>query len=225
MTSTARGSGRRYDASGRQAAADERRRRVVDAAHRLFLEQGYGETSIGQIAEAARVSAPTVYAAFESKAGILARVVDVAVAGDYAAVDSGDQPLARDRYADESSLADPDLPTRLAAMAHFARLAHERSAPVLRLAESVAGADPAIARLVDSLVAALREDIDLSVSALPADRLRPELDHEVAGAIVFLLLGWRTFDSLTRERGWSPEEYERHVAATLVHALLPDSAD
>src|SRR4051794_11593353 len=83
---------RRYDASGRQAEADERRRRVVEAGRELFLEQGYGATSIKAIAEAAGVSAPTVYAQFESKAGILARIVDVALAGDHE--ESG---LARER--------------------------------------------------------------------------------------------------------------------------------
>src|SRR5688572_3163955 len=83
---------RRYDASRRQADAAERRARIVEVARHLFLTQGYGATSIAAIAEAADVSTPTVYAQFESKAGILARMVGVAVAGDF-----DDAGLARER--------------------------------------------------------------------------------------------------------------------------------
>jgi AcrR family transcriptional regulator len=72
---TARGR-RSYDASRRQADAVERRRRVVDAAHDLFLTEGYGATSINEIARAADVSPQMIYASFGSKAGILAKLAD-----------------------------------------------------------------------------------------------------------------------------------------------------
>ena len=87
-------SGRRtYDASRRQAEAVERRRRVIDAAHDLFLTDGYGATSINEIARAADVSPQMIYASFGSKAGILAKLTDVVVAGDDAALHGDDGPL------------------------------------------------------------------------------------------------------------------------------------
>ncbi len=56
-------------------------RRIVDAAHRLFVEQGYGPTTMAAAAAAAGVSAQTVYNAFGSKPALLKRVYDI-VLGD-----------------------------------------------------------------------------------------------------------------------------------------------
>ena len=74
---------RAYDGSRRQADALERQRRIVAAATDLFIQQGFGATSINQIASAADVSAQTIYATYTSKAGVLAKAIDVAVAGDF----------------------------------------------------------------------------------------------------------------------------------------------
>ena len=46
---------RRYDASRRRAQAEERQRRVLEVATELFLAQGYGATSIDEIARTADV--------------------------------------------------------------------------------------------------------------------------------------------------------------------------
>jgi hypothetical protein len=47
---------RRYDAHGRRARADEARRRVLDAARRLFLDRGYAATTVAAVAADAGVS-------------------------------------------------------------------------------------------------------------------------------------------------------------------------
>src|SRR5436189_6282243 len=86
---------RRYDGSRRQADAIARQQRTAEAATRLFLEQGYGATSIGDIARTADVSPQFVYAAFESKAGVLARAVDFAIAGDTADLTIAERAEAR----------------------------------------------------------------------------------------------------------------------------------
>src|SRR5436190_12529897 len=132
MTSS---STRTYDSSGRQAAAEERRRRVVEIAHDLFLSDGYGPTSIARVAEAAGVSAPFVYAAFGSKAGILGAVVDVAVAGDH------EEGLVRDREEARTVAAASEASEWIRLGAHFTRVVHERSAAALHLVTSVAGSD------------------------------------------------------------------------------------
>src|SRR5690242_11033284 len=124
---------RRYDGSRRQAEALARHRRVVDAAHELFLTQGYGATSINAIARRAEVSPQTVYGAFESKAGVLAKVVDVVIAGDYVALEQDDGPTISDRHEGIEALEDPDPRRRLRAVAHYAALTHARSAPILHL--------------------------------------------------------------------------------------------
>lgn len=54
----------------------ETRRRIIRAADQLFREQGYGETSIEQIAGAADVAVRTIYLHFGSKAAIMLSYVD-----------------------------------------------------------------------------------------------------------------------------------------------------
>ena len=55
----------------RQAQAAETGRLIIDAARRLFATQGYGATSIVQIAEEAGVAVPTIYANLGTKLRLL----------------------------------------------------------------------------------------------------------------------------------------------------------
>jgi len=56
-------------------AAIERDQRLIDVATRLFLERGFDATSIEAVAEAARVSKPTVYAQYGDKRGLFTAVL------------------------------------------------------------------------------------------------------------------------------------------------------
>src|SRR5262245_53944821 len=82
MTTGKRG----YDARRRRERADEERRatrrRVLDAATRLFVAKGYTATTVADIARGAGVAVQSVYKAGQSKAELLHAVVDLAVAGD-----------------------------------------------------------------------------------------------------------------------------------------------
>ena len=55
----------------REQQAAETRRLITDAARRLFATQGYGITSIAQIAEEAGVAVPTIYASVGTKLRLL----------------------------------------------------------------------------------------------------------------------------------------------------------
>src|ERR1700742_1976044 len=67
---------RRYDATLRTERALETRQRILDAAKQLFTARGVERVTITEIASAAGVSAPTLYALFQSKTGILKAVVE-----------------------------------------------------------------------------------------------------------------------------------------------------
>ena len=54
---------------------DRRRRAVVEAAHALFIEQGFERTTLGEIVERAGGSLATVYKVFGNKDGLLEAVV------------------------------------------------------------------------------------------------------------------------------------------------------
>src|SRR5438445_419475 len=97
---------RRYDSSRRQEQARENRRRVLRAAHDLFVTKGYGRTTITDVAAEAGVSPETVYSAFKNKLTLLHRTWDVTVGGDDRDVPMVERPELRALF------GEPDLRAR-----------------------------------------------------------------------------------------------------------------
>lgn len=58
-----------------KSAAIERDQRLIEVATRLFLDRGFDATSLDAVAEAARVSKPTVYSRYGDKRGLFAAVL------------------------------------------------------------------------------------------------------------------------------------------------------
>ena len=205
---------RSYDASGRRRQAQVSRRRIVDAAHRLFCEQGYGATSLDEIAGAAGVSTPTVYAKFGSKAGLLKVVVDVAVAGD-------DEDLAlAERPEFEPLVSDAPLVERIRWAAELAAEVHQRSAAVLRLVGRVAGSDPAVAELHATLQAQIRETADSYPPTFPAGSLRAGLSKRRAADLIFAYGHPEMWSTLVDDCGWTREQYVDWLADVLSRTVF-----
>ncbi|MEQ6028231.1 TetR/AcrR family transcriptional regulator [Streptomyces salinarius] len=70
------GKRRRRRTTGSYAAADARRATVVEAASRLFAEQGYHQTSLAQVARAAGVSQTGLLHHFKGKDVLLLAVLE-----------------------------------------------------------------------------------------------------------------------------------------------------
>src|SRR5512138_1891149 len=68
---------REYDSSRRQAQASETRRRILEAAHKLFMERGYAGATAEAIASEAGVSAQTIYAIFKNKKKMLVSLMNI----------------------------------------------------------------------------------------------------------------------------------------------------
>src|SRR5664279_5728783 len=108
---------RNYDSSRRQEQARETRARILRAAHELFVTQGYGRTTIADIARAADVSVESVYGSFKNKVTVLHRVWDVTIGGDDEEVVFHERPEIR------AIRAEPDLARRLALHARMSTAA------------------------------------------------------------------------------------------------------
>lgn len=69
---------------GRRGALppDERRAKLLQVAEGLFLERGYADVAMADIAERAMMSKRTLYAVFPTKAALFADVVRATLAGD-----------------------------------------------------------------------------------------------------------------------------------------------
>lgn len=204
---------RRYDSSRRRADAEARQRAVVEAAAALFLDQGFGATSIDQIATAANVAAPTVYAMFGSKAGLLARAIDVAVAGDYEAV-----PLI-DRMLNHAGAAGTDVAEKAARIASVNRALSERVAPLSRVLEQAAGTDPALMELRARAVTAIRSDCAAVIRMFFRTSLRPGVTESEAADIAAVIVTPYVYSMLTVDLGWPADRYEKWVADSLLRLL------
>lgn len=78
--------------------AAETRTAIIDAAHRLFAERGFRETTIQQIAAAAHVSVGTIYVYFSGKPGLMLHFVVTgldALEADIASSRAIPSPIAR----------------------------------------------------------------------------------------------------------------------------------
>lgn len=133
---------RSYDASGRQARARVTRLRVIDVAHDLFIDPGYGRTTIADIARGASVSVETVYSAFGNKAGLLRQVWYVRFRGD----DQDVRFLHRPEI--QEMLAEPDLVRRLHRHAVVVTPVFRRFVPLHRALEAAAASEPSAADMV-----------------------------------------------------------------------------
>jgi TetR/AcrR family transcriptional regulator, regulator of autoinduction and epiphytic fitness len=207
---------RRYDATRRRAQAEETRRAVEAAARRLFIERGYGGTTMDAIAQEAGTSVETVYAAFRSKRAILTRVMDIAVAGDEAPVALLDRagPVAVREAGDQHE--------QIGLFAHGIREIMTRAGPIFEVIHSAAPLEPEIAALLSEYLEKRRVGMRFFVEAVASNGpLREGLPPEEAVDVVWTLTSAEVHRLLTGERGWSGKRYERWLAGTLERLLLP----
>src|SRR5215470_9142592 len=71
-----------YRWARRAEQARRTRARILAAATQQFVARGYAPTTMGSVAEAARVSVPTIELIFGTKPKLLKAAIDFAIAGD-----------------------------------------------------------------------------------------------------------------------------------------------
>jgi AcrR family transcriptional regulator len=205
---------RRYDNSRRRADAHARQRRIVEAARGLFVRQGFGATSIDQIATAAGVSPQTVYATYGSKAAVLSRAIDVAVRGDYEETSLVDRmPILAEMSGNQHRL-------HFATAARFVRALHERVAPLIRVMEQAASTDPALEELRVRLAREIRADCAVWVAQLGPTALRPDISESQAADVMVTVQSPYIYSMFTVDLGWSPDRYEQWLAHAIPQLLL-----
>src|SRR5215467_13541805 len=85
--------------SGRtQERSRQTRRRIVEAAYRLFSERGYG-VPLAEVAEAADVSVQNVYFSFQNKRRLAGEALQLAVHGPDLDLPPHEQPWFQDLMA------------------------------------------------------------------------------------------------------------------------------
>lgn len=201
---------RRYRSQLREQQSQQTRRAVVHAARELFVAKGWAATGMREVATAAGVAVETVYAHFSSKRGLLRAVIDTAATGDDAPV-----PLAR--RPEFLAMGTGVRAARVDAAARLVTEVHVRTAAVAKLVRSVASADETIGEMLSATRERQRQDV---ATALELVVQRPPTEAERDG--VWAVVSPEVWFLLVEESGWTPEQYEAWIRATLDH-LVPRS--
>jgi AcrR family transcriptional regulator len=199
-----------------QARTRLARAAVVDAARTLFLERGYGATTIEAISGLADVPVATVYRLFSSKHGILKSLLDQSIVGDDRDVPMVDRPPVR------ALLAEQDPKQQLAGFVALTAGVNAAVAPLYRVLVSAAGNDADAAALLDTLTSQRQQGQRRIARALArAGALRSGLRERDAADIIHALLSPELYRLLVIDRGWTTERYQPWLTKTLIQQLLP----
>jgi len=209
---------RRYDSTRRQQASRETRRRILDAARERFLAAGYRATTIAGIATEARVNTDTMYELVGRKPAVLRQLIEEAISGT-------DHPVAAEQRDYVLAVrAESDPGRKIEIYARAVRRIQERMAPLFLALRDVAGTDADAKQVWDAISQRRDANMRLFVGDIEsAGGLREGLSVDAAADTVWVMNSSETYILLTADRGWSPQEYERWLAATWKRLILPDA--
>ncbi len=211
-----RSSKREYNSSGRQAQAKETRRRILEAARKLFVERGYAGATAEAIAAEAGVAAQTIYANFKNKKKILVSLINVSpTTGVDDSTPLDEQPRV------QAVAQERDQRRQLEMFAQVVADNLEQVAEVFEIMVDAARIEPDLDRIIQKLNRQRLEHMTLAVQDIAANGpFREKVDKEYATDIVWTLTSGEVFLLLTRGRGWSKEKYAQWLADTLTKVLL-----
>lgn len=199
---------RTYSSSLRDERARQTRLRIRKAAAELFVSDGFADTTIAAIAKRAGVSAPTVYAVFGGKAGIVVAMLEEL-----------EQNADRDVWVGKLMVAaDPYEQVRI--FATWIRTLYEGGAAIIRAAIA-ARSNPEVAAFADRGDAARREGtMTLTGMWDAAGALRLGRSADEVAEEFWMLTSVEQYLFAIDRLGWTSDQYESWLADLLPRQLL-----
>jgi AcrR family transcriptional regulator len=204
---------RTYRSPTRERQAAETRARIVEAAATLFEAQGYGRTSIREIAEAAGVVPDTVYAIFSSKIRVLTAIIDarLAPAGEPNLMERPEALTVRD---------EPDQRRKLELFAKDLNVVFARVGPVYEILRTAAAVEPGAAEVYAEMNRYRFANLS-NVAGWLAEGGELRVDVPRAAEIIWGLASPELARMFKTLRGWSDDDYAEWLADSLARSLLP----
>ena len=204
---------RSYDSSRRRQQAEETRALIVRTARDLFVEQGYGHTTIADVTRGAGVSVETIYAAFGNKATLLHRAWDVTVGGD-------EQDIVFHERPDVLAIRnEPDLAKRLVLHAAFSTQTAQRIAPFQLMVQAAAGSDASAAAMLVEMGRQRLVGIGV-MAAEAASTGQLAVTEAECRDVVWSMTDGMLWHRLVSERGWTNERFAEWLGQLWVHLLV-----
>lgn len=203
----------KYRSERRQEQAEVTRHAILDAARALFSERGYARTTVADIAAAARVAVPTVYASVGTKSAILGELrkmipVLAGVPGD-----------VRARF---ELASDPRQV--ISGLAAGVRRLLETSGELMFAIESAAPFEPVAAEAWAEGLVVHRGVCGMAVERLETlGVLTTTMSPARAGDVLSLLSLPATWRTLSREYGWTTDEIDTWIVDTAIALITNQS--
>ena len=206
---------RSYSSPLRAANAQSTRLAVIQAAARLFAEQGYVATSLEDVAREAGVSRATIFTSVGGKGDLLKAAYDVAIVGDDEPVPLPQRPWA------QAVRDEPDPERMIEGSARMITAISGRVASIYEAMRGAAAADVEARALLERMRSERRGGAAGFVGFVVArDALRTGLDRKRAADVVWVLNDPGLYRLLVRDRGWTPSQFQQWLAETLKSQLL-----
>jgi AcrR family transcriptional regulator len=203
---------RSYDAAGRRARADAQRATTYAVARELFLRDGYVETTVEAIGRAAGVSAATVYKTYGGKAGLVAGLVQQALAGSEAVPAETRSNAVR---------ASGDAREVIAAWAGFTAEIAPVVSPLFLVLRDAARVDADAAAVYAEFDAQrLRRMRDNASFLVGTGAVRPDLSVNDVRDVLWLASAPELYELLVVRRRWPVKKFAGYVDDMMVGALL-----
>jgi AcrR family transcriptional regulator len=202
---------RGYDSPLRRRQAAATRAAVLAAARELFLEQGYGATTVEQVAARAGVSKPTVFTAVGNKQTLLKVVRDVAMAGDDEPVPVNERPLG------VAAREEPDQERAIPLAAASITGVNRRYAGIDGVLRGAAAAgEDGLRELWETSEQQRLAGARFWLTALVAKAPEPPgFDFDAAADQLWIYMAPDLYARLVEGRGWSHERVEAWLVARI----------
>jgi AcrR family transcriptional regulator len=196
----------------RAERARRTREAVIDAARRLFLQDGFAATTIAAIAADAGVSVETIYKTFGGKPGMVRAICRQALAG------AG--PVPAETRSDDLQRIETDPRTIIRGWGGLTTEVAPRIAPVLLLLRAAAVNDPEMAELQNEISDQRLARMTHNAEGI-AEHLRPGLSIAETGIILWTYSSPELYELLVLKQGWNLQRYGTFIADAIIAAVLP----
>lgn len=173
------------------------------AATELFVERGWGGTTLADVARVAGVADRTVYVHFATKADLLHRCIDVAIGGDQDDVAIGERDWML------AAMGAPSSDERIERMAAVTASLMARSSRLVDVARQAAPSEPSIAARANAAASQTRDMLRRFWLDMANDDLLPRsIDLEWLAETASVLAQAETFLLVTGTTGWNIPTFE-----------------
>jgi AcrR family transcriptional regulator len=188
---------------------------VLAAARELFVADGYGATTVADIARRARVAVDTVYATVGRKPALLREVLETAISGTDEAVPPDQRDYVRRVQAAATGR------DKIAEYVHGLVKIQARLAPVFLALRDAAASDPESAALWTEITNRRARNMrQFAADLRSTGELREDLSDVEVADIIWSMNGAEYWVLLVGDRGWTHARFAEFLTDAWTRVLL-----